>query len=93
MILNISKEDCIKCLHADRDSVANDYGSQGFEIFVGCLGLHFEDERDVIRLAQQILTREGLLCPAPQSQSHHHIGPNHAPAGAATHNADRPAQT
>lgn len=58
MKLKIDKEDA-EGLRVDRDSTLNSYGTQGFYIDLAGLRLHFEDERDAVRLAKEILQRMG----------------------------------
>lgn len=44
----------------NRDGVASEPGGpQGFDLFVGDLTIHFEDERDVVQMAKAILLRMG----------------------------------
>lgn len=65
MILNITHDDTVMP-GLDRDGVSgfdeqgNMTGVQGFNIeFVGAVTLHFEDERDAVRIAKLILQRMG----------------------------------
>jgi hypothetical protein len=59
MQINFRKIDCEK-ISVDRDDVLNDYDTQGFDIHVGPVTLHFEDENDAEELARLILGRLGV---------------------------------
>lgn len=82
MDMTIDREDC-QYITADRGS-GYQWGDEiiiGFDVAIGCvrqpngmygggLRIQFEDERDAVRLAKEILSRLGELQPCkPSSQS------------------------
>ena len=66
MYLNVSRDDCEVSIRADRDGVLNCYGNQGFDLSIGHLTIHFEDELDAVCAAREILTRMGIAAPKVQ---------------------------
>ena len=61
MKLTIDHDDCEELTHVDRDGVCQvPGGSQGFDVLLGGIHLHFEDENDAQRMAVLICERLGL---------------------------------
>lgn len=60
MKLSVSKDEC-DSMSVDRDSVRSWHGRQGFEIWIGGVLIHFEDELDAERMAEMVLIRLGKL--------------------------------
>jgi hypothetical protein len=61
MKLSLTKDDCACSVCVDRDSVRAWHGRQGFEMTIGGMTIHFEDELDAERVAEMILVRLGKL--------------------------------
>jgi hypothetical protein len=61
MKLSVTKDDCETGVYVDRDSVREWHGRQGFNITIGEMTIHFEDELDAERVAEKVLIRLGKL--------------------------------
>jgi hypothetical protein len=60
MKLSVTKDDC-GSVYVDRDSVREWHGRQGFNITIGEMTTHFEDELDDDLVAEKVLIRLGKL--------------------------------
>jgi hypothetical protein len=60
MKISVTKDDC-GGVYVDRDSIRSDYGGQGFNVWVGGVLIHFEDEEDAAVMAEKVLIRLGKL--------------------------------
>jgi hypothetical protein len=67
MQLEVTKDDIRERLWVDRDSFRNDYGTEGMDITINHLTLHFEDEEDAVTMAELILCRLGKSYTPPAS--------------------------
>jgi hypothetical protein len=59
VVFEITRDEVGGGFWVDRDGSLNDHGAQGFDVSVSGAKIHFEDERDAVLLARQILYRMG----------------------------------